>query len=517
MRLVTLFSPLSLASRYAGALRDEPKMRAYLVGALVDDVGVAASVWIWQLMLAQLFVDQRARASLMMPALLCFLLGSVLAGPLADWPSTKRTQVPLGIWRWRTILWGRAVETLGLGVLVVTLMRGEPTIRRIMPYFLLSAFMKTALRPTRIALEVDLLRRGVPRIDEHGQTMLDEGGRPIIYKEHLISFGSLVVVCNALATLGGLMVGSYLQGGLKGRLWIVFLIDVLTNLVFLVVIWVSCRPDPSEDGRIIPDTAQEAAHRASFGKFVVTQFFGSLRDGVGYLRARQQRPLLWLLFGGMLIEVVTEFYDGKMIIKHILNGTDDQLRRSQILWSIAAIIATAALPALADRLRYLGRIFLAIMVIDGGVIVLVGHAAGIRGPAGVLPFAMMLGVDHALTQASSTLMGVAQNSASNAAMRGRIAATFAFVVLLVDLLAEGAATTFADAVGIPTMIRSLGWGQIGLMLVVGLLGGRRLWSYGLNTSGSPSSGLDAARSPNVRSNQPGVTAADEMGMPEGMP
>ena len=68
------------------ALREERRLRAYLLASIVDDVGVALSTWAGALMMTNLFVDQRARAKFMVPMLCAFLdaLGLPHEGGLID-------------------------------------------------------------------------------------------------------------------------------------------------------------------------------------------------------------------------------------------------------------------------------------------------------------------------------------------------------------------------------------------------------------------------------------------------
>ena len=51
-----------LLAAYAAALREEPKLRFYVLGALIDDIGVACSIWVFQLIMVNLFTDQGQRA-----------------------------------------------------------------------------------------------------------------------------------------------------------------------------------------------------------------------------------------------------------------------------------------------------------------------------------------------------------------------------------------------------------------------------------------------------------------------
>ncbi len=92
------------------------RARAYLAGALIDDVGIAVSAWAGTLMMTDLAVTQQARATFMVPTLLCFLVGTLVSGPLADWMS-RASAARLAEWRWKVVLAGRAVETALLALM----------------------------------------------------------------------------------------------------------------------------------------------------------------------------------------------------------------------------------------------------------------------------------------------------------------------------------------------------------------------------------------------------------------
>src|SRR5277367_1881394 len=96
--------PFALFRRYARALREEPKLRIYVLGSVVDDVGVAVSGWAGRLMMVALFTDQHQRAKLIVPSLAFFLLGTLVAGPLADWVA-RGTEAQLARWRWKVVVW----------------------------------------------------------------------------------------------------------------------------------------------------------------------------------------------------------------------------------------------------------------------------------------------------------------------------------------------------------------------------------------------------------------------------
>jgi hypothetical protein len=139
----------------------------------------------------------------------------------------------------------------------------------------------------------------------------------------------------------------------------------------------------------------------------------------------------------------------------------------------------ALIPALARRVGSLGKIFLLTMLLDGVAIAMAGR---LSAAAGVLPFMAWLAADRALTATSGSLVSLAQNSASSAGMRGRIAAAYALVVIVSDMAAEGAATVVSESVGIPRMLQWIGMVQVALMFVVAIAGGKRLWEFGLRSA-----------------------------------
>lgn len=81
-----------------------------------------------------------------------------------------------------------------------------------------------------------------------------------------------------------------------------------------------------------------------------------LREAVRFLRLPEQRPLLCLLIGLWIFQVVNEFYDGKMITKQILHGGDDAIRYAELIWSLADRIIVGLIPLLARRVGSLGKI-----------------------------------------------------------------------------------------------------------------------------------------------------------------
>lgn len=479
-----------LARDYSDLIRREPRARAYLGATLIDDVGIAVSAWATALMMTNLATTQRARASLMLPTLLCFLVGTLVSGPLADWAMRTAASSLAGLarWRWKVVLAGRAVETLLLGVVVVQLTMGPPTVARVLPYIMVAAFMKTALRATRIAFSVDLLQEETPLQGPSGEALLDERGQPLAYKKHLVTFSSLTSFLATLALLVGLLAGRHVMALAGGRLWILFGADIVTNLGFMAVVYLGCRPARAALDAILPSAnvtsdAVTSVVVAERGRF--RHFWGSFADGFRFLAAPSRRPLLALLAGSWLVEVITESFDGKMVIKHVLHGGDEGLRHAEIVWTVVAAVGAALLPLLVRRVSSLGKIFLVTMFFDGLVIAVAGYVAGAAAPVVLLPFTAALAVDRSLTLASTTLTEIAQNSISSAAMRGRIAGTFALCVIVGDMLSEGLASVAEQRWGIPGLIVRVGFLQVAVVTLIALGGGRKLWSFGLRSDSPP--------------------------------
>lgn len=494
---------LQLVRQYGRMFREEPKVRSYLTASLIDDVGVAVSAWAATIIMTNLFATQRERAKLMLPSLACFLLGTIVSGPLADWAS-RSSLARLARWRWQVVLWARLAETLLLGLLVIELLTGPPTPLRLLPYVMLSAFMKTGLRSTRIAFSVDLLHREELQVDAQGRPLYDERGEPLRYKTHLLTSTSLVGALHTVAALIGLLLGGRILSMVSGRYGVLFLFDVLTNLGFIAVVLFGCHPGraPSlaclrdlwrrngdNDGdadagaeRAAPAPESDVDARAFPLIAGFRHFKSSLREGLRFLFQPAQRPLLTLLLGSWLVEVVTESYDGKMILKHVLHGGDDAVRYGQIVWSVVAIVVVAVMPVLARRVGSIGKVFLVTMLLDGIAIAIAGRYAAQGTASAIVPFTAAIAVDHALTMTSTTLTALVTYSASSAAIRGRVAGIFAFFVIIGDMLVEGLATGVSERIGIPQMVFRVGLLQVGLVVLIGLLGGRRLWRFGLNTN-----------------------------------
>jgi hypothetical protein len=474
-----------LVRQYVTAFREEPKLRAFAAASLVDDVGVAVSTWATTLLMTNLFTTQRARASLMLPTLVCFLVGTVVSGPLADWAG-RVSLARLARWRWRLVLWARLAETAMVGVLLLEIVAGPPTVASVLPFAMLTAFTKTAFRPTRIAFSVDLLEKESPQVDATGEPLKDERGEPLEYKTHLLALTSLVGALGAAATLLGLLVGGRILAASNGSYSPMFAAQGLMHLGFVAVVFFYCHPSRGARGASLRDLFADSeplevatgTPRLSPGQ-AFAHFGRALWEGARFLTRQEQRPLLILLVGAAMVELVSESYDGKMIVKHVLQGSDESLRHAEIGWSVVGLLGVAAVPALARAVGSLGRIFLLTMLLDGLVIALAGRVAAVGAAGAVLPFTLVLAVDHTLTLASGSLTDLAQNSASSAGMRGRIAGTYAFAVIVGDMVVEAVATPVSESLGIPTMLVRVGILQVVAVALLGLWGGRRLWRFGL--------------------------------------
>jgi MFS family permease len=427
------------------ALREEPAARRYLLANLVDDVGVAVSVWAIQILQTDMMKDQHARASIALPVLVVMIVGTLAAGPLADY--ARRWSVDaLPKWRRDVLLVARVVETLALGALVALIASGPLTIARVLPYALVSGFLKTALRPTRLALAVDVLEREAP---EEG---LDEHGAPRTRKANLPAFAALTSQLSSAAVLAGLLLGGRLMSAAHGRAWILFAFDVLTNVGYLAILATVPILAPKVRIRTLV-TLQEKAPRFAVVRFVF---------------AKPQRWLLAILGGAWVIEFMDELYDGRMIVRHVLGGSAESVRFAEIAWTLASLVAVGALPALLKRVP-LRVAFTTAMLVDGAIMSLAGTVVIRGGLAAIAPFALLIGADRALTALSGTMAQLAQASATSASMRGRLNGTWQLWVIVTCIVAEGAATAASDAWGIGPMIRFVGVAQIVAVAILALV------------------------------------------------
>ena len=441
---------MEIVKRLRRAIASERRARRFLLANLIDDVGVAVSVWAMAMMQTDLMHDQRERAKLVVPVLLVMVVGTLTAGPLADF-ARRWSAALLPRWRRNVLLAARGVETIALAGVVGVIASGPVTIARILPYALVSGFLKTALRPTRMALAVDLLDH------EEREDGVDERGEPRRRKTFLPTFAALTSQLSGGAVLLGLLLGGKMMALAHGRVWALLAFDVLTNVAFLAIL--STVP--------VPRASVNVEHQP------VRRF-----ELVRFLAARPQRPLVALLLGAWMIEFVNELYDGKMIVRHLLGGSVDAVRWSEIAWNLGAVAALAALPAILARPGVrLGVAFTVAMLADGLVIGVAGAFASRGEPSAIAPFALAIGADRALTAVAATLVDVAQASATSTAMRGRLAGAWQLWVIVTCIFAEGAATAAADSWGIGVMMRVAGMAQIAAIAALAffaLRGARRL-------------------------------------------
>lgn len=444
---------------YRQALRDEPLARRFLLANLVDDVGVAVSVWAMQILQTDMMKDQRTRAAIAVPVLFVMIVGTLAAGPLADY-ARRWSAAALPRWRRNVLLGARVVETLALGALVVLIATGPLTIARVLPYALVSGFLKTALRPTRLALAVDVLEH------EQADEGVDETGAPRTRKTNLAAFAALTSQCSSAAILAGLFLGGRLMSAASGRAWVLFAFDVLTNFGYLAIL------------ASMPFSAPKVRIRT----LAISQGKPARFEVVRFLFARPQRWLIALLGGAWMIEFMDELYDGRMIVRHMLGGSAESVRGAEIAWTVASLVCVGLLPALLRRVR-LRVAFTVAMLVDGAVMALAGAVVMRGGVAAIAPFVLLLGADRALTGLSGTMAELAQASATSAAMRGRMNGAWQLWVIVTCIVAEGTATAASDAWGIGPMLRAAGVAQMcGVLILV-------VFAYEAVTKKAPSTSM----------------------------
>src|SRR4051812_9294468 len=108
---------LDTLRRYARALREEPKLRFFFLWTLIDDLGNAVVSWAAITFVNDYLATPEAVAAYMLRALLGQLAGSILAGPLADWPG-KDDPERLARWRYKIVVWRYLIAFVIFGVLV---------------------------------------------------------------------------------------------------------------------------------------------------------------------------------------------------------------------------------------------------------------------------------------------------------------------------------------------------------------------------------------------------------------
>lgn len=399
------------------ALAHEPAARAYLGGCVIDDLGIAVSLWATQLLQTDLMTDQHARASIALPALVAMFIGSLAAGWLADGRGKEpRSTAALLRRRFRVLAVGRVVETVVLAALVVLIATGPITIPRILPFIVVSGFMKTALRPTRLAFAADVLE--------------DEARFPAL--------STWIAQAKTVAILGGLLVGGVLMRAVAGRAYLLFAFDVITNLAFLGGLAVAAR----RRARALPARGS-----------VVVAASTAAPSGVGVLRFLVRAPVLVAVIGGAwLVEMVAELYDGRMIVRHVLESSAETVRIMEIGTTVSALALVASVPWLLRRFRP-ERVFAATLVLDAVVMIVAGRLAALHL---VAPFVVLLAADSGLTSVAGVASDVVTVRQTPAHLRGRVQGIFQLVVLVSAMGAEGVATVVADAYGIPWLVSAAG-------------------------------------------------------------
>ncbi len=407
--------PTSLGSSLVATLEREPAARAYLGGCLVDDLGIAVSLWATQLIQTDLMTDQHARAAMALPALVAMFLGSLASGWLADGRGRAvRSSAELLRRRFRVLAIGRVIETIVLAAIVVLLATGPITIGRILPFIVVSGFMKTALRPTRLAYAADVLR--------------DEA--------HFPALSTWTSQARTVSVLAGLLAGGVLMRAVAGRAWILFAFDVVTNLAFLVGLATATRRRVALGGA--PVHAPAVAARPG---------------GTGPFRFLLGAPLLVCVIGGSwLMEMVAELYDGRMIVRHVLDSSAETVRVMEIGMTVFSLALVASVPWLLRRMSP-ERLFAGALFVDALIMILGGRLAVLHL---VAPFVLVLSVDSGLTSVAGVASDVVVVRDTPVHLRGRVQGMYQLVVLVSAMIAEGVATAAADAYGIPWLVSAAG-------------------------------------------------------------
>ncbi|CAN5623559.1 hypothetical protein BH09MYX1_BH09MYX1_47750 [soil metagenome] len=408
------------------SLATEPAARAYLGGCLVDDLGLAVSLWATQLLQTDLMTDQHARAALAVPTLVAMLLGSLGSGFLADGRGkTAPGSRALVQRRFRVLAIGRLIETLVLAAVVVLIASGPVTIARILPFMIVSGFMKTALRPTRLAYAADVLH--------------DERRFPVL--------STWVAQARTFAVLGGLLVGGVLMRAASGRVYLLFGFDVVTNLVFLVGLAVATRrrlmlgPSIPSPNATTPSAGGTSAFRFLFRAPV----------------------LVAVIAGSWLLEMVAELYDGRMIVRHVLDASAETVRWMEIGTTVTSIAFVFAVPRLLRRVSA-ERLFAIALFVDAVAMIVAGRLATLHL---VVPFIAILSADSGLGAVASVASDVVTVRDTPAHLRGRVQGIYQLVVLVSAMLAEGVATAAADAHGIPWLVSAAGVVQVVVAIALG--------------------------------------------------
>lgn len=446
-----------LLNNYLLLFRQEPKGRAYLLASFIDDLGIAASLWASQLIMTRLYTDQGVRASIMTPMLACLLIGTLLGAPLAD--SYVRFPWRVAMQRWRISLVIRILETVALTYLTISIAAGTPTVASILPYVLVSSILKALIRPTRQAFEVDLLKVRKFSASIEGHDIPDSRQKPLIV--HLPSFLSFKELSGTLAGLGGLAAGGLLVAIVSGKLWTLFAVDVATNMIFIAILFRYCEPAISAEGdkNSQPGSAFSGsqAPQPANGR---AKPLSLIRETRNFLFAEENRSLLYASVCGWLVAFFSEAYDGKMIVKHLMHGSDNAVRVSELLWQSIGAVSLLMLPALSRRVSFSTSMLVIFAAVDGLVFLTAGSVATQQLSDRIPVFAGLLAIDGFFVVACGWMVILIQARYAPAHLRGRIMGIYIFAVLLGNLVMQQIATFVSGAITIPRMMSVFGAVQL---------------------------------------------------------
>jgi len=417
---------------YKAFWQEEPLGRMYSVASFIDDLGVAASLWASQLIMTRIYATQDARAQVMTPMIVCLILGTVLGGPLAD--SLSRNKALLPRRRWGVVLVVRALETIALGYLAWQISRGALTVKTVIPYAIVSGLLKALVRPTRQALEADILA-------VREWVSIGVAGKDLAVKVHLAPSMSLRELSGTVAGIAGLAAGGMLLSIVGDRLWILFAFDILTNVVFIVLVFRFCRP------------AEYCENEFRASSILRWRDVSSLIS-----------PRMMVAAGlGLLVGMVNEAYDGKMILMHVLHVRDEMIRLSELGWQVASISAILLLSYFGSADQVFSKAFPLLVALDGVVIVLAGIAAASGLP---LAFAGVLWIDRFVTVLALYVPILVILDGTAVEKRGTALAAYTLCTLFGSLGAQQGAARLTRSFSVPQMMLGIGAFQAGIALAV---------------------------------------------------
>jgi len=426
---------------YYRLFREEPEGRWYLVASFIDDLGIAASLWASQLIMTRLYTSQAARASVQSPILACLILGVLVGGPLADWFGCR---IPaLARRRWQVVLLVRTLETIALGYLTWIVAVGSVDVAAIIPYVVVGSLLRALVRPARQSFEADMLRMKQPQVD----------GPPIIV--HLPAMIALKELSGTLGGLGGLAIGGWLVTTTGDRMWVLFAVDVASNVAFIAMVIALCRPQSQT-----PSPAPIAVDQNGGLKAVV-------RGAMAFVASPANRAVVIAAICGWMVAFFTEAYDGKMMLMHELKAPDNTVRVAEFTWQTVSATAIVLLPFLGRKLLAWPAMLIVFTAVDGIVFLLAGMFALHGGTTAIPSFIAVLSVDVFMTVACGLMVLLLLAEYTPAELRGRVIGGYLFAVLMGNLAMENLATIAAKAMGIPLMMVSFGAVQcvLGLALL----------------------------------------------------